>query len=48
MPGTQALRCWLILGIVLLGVRLMSQRCHVSRERVIACGRDHGGGGCWP
>ena len=28
MPGTKALRFWLILGIVFLWVSLMSQLCH--------------------
>ena len=28
MPGTKALRFWLILGIVLLWVSLISQLCH--------------------
>ena len=28
MPGTKALRFWLILGIVLLWVNLISQLCH--------------------
>jgi len=28
MPGTKALRFWLILGIVLLWVSLISQVCH--------------------
>ena len=30
MPGTKALRFWLILGIVLLWVNLISQLCHES------------------
>jgi len=28
MPGTKALRFWLVLGIVFLWVNLMSQLCH--------------------
>ncbi len=37
MPGTKALRFWLILGIVFLWVSLMSQLCH---EVLLAQGRS--------